>query len=92
VPTLSNSVLLSEAAGVQCAWPLSATAQGTGLPVAALVQPVNASGVFAGPRPKQRNQARVAVQQITDKTYQEMARIAANGGGQSGSHPARDPV
>jgi hypothetical protein len=32
------------------------------------------------------------VQQDTYKKYQEMARIAATGGDQSGSHPAWDPV
>jgi len=35
---------------------------------------------------------KVAVQQITSKNYMEMARIAAGGGDQSGSHPAWDPV
>jgi hypothetical protein len=53
---------------------------------------VPASGVFAGPRPKPHDQTQVAVQQITAKKYQEMARIAVTDGGQSGSHPAWDPV
>jgi hypothetical protein len=54
--------------------------------------PASASGVFAGPRPKADDPMNVAVQQITSKKYQEMTRIAAVGGGQSGSHPAWDPV
>jgi hypothetical protein len=54
--------------------------------------PASASGVFAGPRPKAYDPMNVAVQQITSKKYQEMTRIAAFGGGQSGSHPAWDPV
>jgi hypothetical protein len=52
----------------------------------------NPSGVFAGPRPKLHNPTQVGVQQVTSKKYQEMARIAATGGDQSGSHPAWDPV
>jgi len=51
-----------------------------------------ASGVFAGPRPKRHDQTKIALQQIHSTTYQEMARIAANGGDHSGSHPAWDPV
>jgi hypothetical protein len=54
--------------------------------------PASASGVFAGPRLKRHDQAKITSQQITSMTYQEMARIAANGGDQSGSHPAWDPV
>jgi len=54
--------------------------------------PAGASGVFAGPRPKAYDPFKAAVQQITSENYQEMARIAAVGGGQSGSHPAWDPV
>lgn len=88
---MSDSVLLSQAAGERCAWPLSATAQGTSLPASVLVS-ASASGVFAAARPKLHDRAQVAVQQLTDMTYQEMTRIAANGGGQSGSHPAWDPV
>jgi len=91
VPTLSNSVLLSQAAGQRCAWPLAESAQGTGLSAGALV-PVSTTGVFAGARRKPHDQAQVTVQQITSKKYPEMARIAAPGGDQSGSHPAWDPV
>jgi hypothetical protein len=67
--------------------------QGTRLPVGIPV-PAGASGVFAGagPRLKRHDQTKIIPQQITSTTYQEMARIAANGGDQSGSHPARDPV
>jgi hypothetical protein len=50
------------------------------------------SGVFAGPRPKPKDLTPVATQQVTSKNNQEMARIAATGGDQSGSHPAWDPV
>jgi hypothetical protein len=57
--------------------------------VPALASP---SGVFAGPRPKPYNPTQAAVQQVTSKKYQEMARIAVTGGDQSGSHPAWDPV
>jgi hypothetical protein len=57
-----------------------------------LATPANATGVFAGPRPKPHDRTQVAVQQITNNMYQEMARITANGGAQSGSHPAWDPV
>ena len=89
VPTLSNSVLLSQAAGQRCAWPLAASAQGTRLPAGS---PLPASGVFARPRPKRHDQTKIALQQIHSTTYQEMARIAANGGDHSGSHPAWDPV
>jgi len=51
-----------------------------------------ASGVFAGRRPKPYDPTKGAVQQVTSKNNQEMARIAATGGDQSGSHPAWDPV
>ena len=90
VPTLSNSVL-SHAAGERCVW-CSPAAQGTRLPIGVLVTPASATGVFAGPRPKPHDRTQVAVQQITNNMYQEMARITANGGAQSGSHPAWDPV
>jgi hypothetical protein len=50
------------------------------------------SGVFAGRRPKPYDPTKLAVQQVTRKQNQEMARIAATGGDQSGSHPAWDPV
>jgi hypothetical protein len=88
---LSNSVLLSQAAGQRCVWPLAASAQGTRMSADVPV-PASASGVFAGPRPKAYDPMKAAVQQITSKKYQEMARIAADGGDQSGSHPAWDPV
>jgi hypothetical protein len=88
---LSNSVLLAQAAGQRCAGPSAAILPGTGLPVGTPV-PASASGVFAGPRLKRHDQAKITSQQITSMTYQEMARIAANGGDQSGSHPAWDPV
>jgi len=86
---LSNSVLPSQAAGQRCARPLAASAQGTRLPAGS---PLPASGVFARPRPKRHDQTKIALQQIHGTTYQEMARIAANGGDHSGSHPAWDPV
>ena len=91
VPTLSNSVLPSQAAGQRCARPLAASAQGTRLPAGS---PLPASGVFARPRPKKRfDQMKISTQQVHNSTtYQEMARIAANDGDQSGSHPAWDPV
>ena len=85
VPTLSNSVLLAQAADQRCAWSPAAILQGTGLPVGTPV-PASASGVFARPRPKRLDQLK------NSTTYQEMARIAANGGDHSGSHPAWDPV
>jgi hypothetical protein len=88
---LSNSVLLSQAAGQRCAWPLAASAQGTRLSADGPL-PASASGVFAGLRPKRHDQAKTALQQIHSTTYQEMTRIAANGGDHSGSHPAWDPV
>jgi hypothetical protein len=50
------------------------------------------SSVFAGRRPKPYDPTKVAVQQVTGTNNQEMARIAATGGDQSGSHPAWDPV
>ena len=88
---MSNSVLLSQAASHRCAWPFAASAQGTRLSAVVPV-PASASGVFAGPRPKAYDPMKAAVQQITSKNYMEMARIAAGGGDQSGSHPAWDPV
>jgi hypothetical protein len=91
VPTLSNSVLLAQAADQRCAWQPAAILQGTGLPVGVFV-PTDASGVFARPRPKRHDQTKISLQQIHSTTYQEMARIAANGGDHSGSHPAWDPV
>ena len=91
VPTLSNSVLLAQAADQRCAWSPAAILQGTGLPVGTPV-PASASGVFAGPRPKRHDQAKITPKQLTSTTYQEMARIAATGGDHSGSHPAWDPV
>ena len=51
-----------------------------------------ASGVFAGRRPTPYGPTKLAVQQVTSKQNQEMARIAATGGDKSGSHPAWDPV
>ena len=51
-----------------------------------------ASGVFAGRRRKPYDPTKLAVQQVTCKQNQEMARIAATGGDQSGAHPAWDPV
>ena len=90
VPTLSNS-MLSHVAGEQCVW-FSSAVQGTRLPVGVLVTPASATGVFAGPRPKSHDRTQVAMPQITNSMYQEMARITANGGAQSGSHPAWDPV
>jgi hypothetical protein len=86
-----NNLLLSQAAGHQCAWPLAASAQGTRMSADVPVL-TSATGVFAGPRPKPNDPTKIAVQQDNSKKYQEMARIAATGGGQSGSHPAWDPV
>jgi hypothetical protein len=57
-----------------------------------LVTPAGTTGVFAGPRPAPHSRTKIAVQQITDNMYQEMARITVNDGAQSGSHPAWDPV
>jgi hypothetical protein len=96
VPTLSNSLLLSQAAAERCVWSLAATslaatAKGTSLPAGVLV-PASANGVFAVARPRPHDRAQVTVQQITGEKYQNMARITANGGDQSGSHPAWDPV
>jgi len=88
---LSNSVLLAQAADQRCAWSLAASTQGTGLPVGVLV-PASASGVFARPRPTGHGQMKISLRQISSTTYQEMARIAANGGDHSGSQPAWDPV
>ena len=86
-----NSLLLSQAAGQRCAWPLAASAQGTRMSAGASAL-ANPGGVFAGPRPKPHDSTQVAVQQDTYKKNQEMARIAATSGDQSGSHPAWDPV
>jgi len=86
-----NSLLLSEAAGQQCAWPFAASVQGTRMSAGAPALAIP-GGVFAGPRPKPYHPTKVAVQQVTSKQNQEMARIAATGGDQSGSHPAWDPV
>jgi hypothetical protein len=88
---LSNNLRLSQVAGERCAWPLAATSPGTSLPAAVSV-PLAGTGVFAGPRRKPHHGAQTAAPQTTSKNYQEMTRIAANGGGQSGSHPAWDPV
>ena len=87
---MSNSAL-GHAAGERCVW-FSSAAQGTRLPVGVLVTPASATGVFAGPRPKSLDRTQVVMPQITNYMTQEMARIAANGGAQSGSHPAWDPV
>jgi hypothetical protein len=91
VPTLSNSVLLAQAADQRCAWSLAESTKGTGLPVGILV-PASASGVFARPRPEGHGQTKISLQQISSTTYQQMARIAANGGDHSGSQPPWDPV
>ena len=91
VPTLSNSALVSQAAGQRWNW-LSADAQGTRLPAGGLVTPASATGVFAGPRPTPHARTKVAIQQITANKYQEMARITVNDGAKSGSPPAWDPV
>ena len=91
VPTLSNSVLLAQAADQRCAGQPAAILQGTGLPVGVFA-PTGASDVFARPRPKRHDQTKISLQQIHGTTYQEMTRLAANGGDHSGSHPAWDPV
>jgi hypothetical protein len=96
VPTLSNNVLLSQAAGERCAWSLAVTSldailKGTGLPAGVLV-PASAGDVFTAARPKPHEAAQITVQQIIGEKYQNMTRVAANGGDQSGSHPAWDPV
>jgi hypothetical protein len=57
--------------------------------VPALISP---SDVFAGRRRQPYDATPVALQQVTSTKNQEMARIAATGGDQSGSHPAWDPV
>ena len=94
---MSNSVLLSQAAGQRCAWTLSAnavsaTAQGTSLPVGVWVA-ATAGGVFAAAQPRPDDRTQVTVQQITgEKYHKNMARITAAGGDKSGSHPAWDPV
>ncbi|HEY1318900.1 MAG TPA: hypothetical protein VGF32_01580 [Streptosporangiaceae bacterium] len=88
---MSNSVLLAQAADQRCAWPLAASAKGTSLPIGVFM-PASASGVFARPRPEGHGQTKISLQQISSTTYQEMARIAANGGDHSGSQPAWDPV
>ena len=88
---MNNSVLL-QAAGEPRDWPLSAAASGTSLPASIPVPLTSAGGVFAAARPRLPDWARSATQQVTSKKYQEMARIAANGGDDSGSHPAWDPV
>jgi hypothetical protein len=91
VPTLSNSVLLAQAAGQRCAWSFAASTKGTGLPIGVLV-PASPSGAFARPRPDGHGHMKISLRQINSTTYQEMARIAANGGDHSGSQPAWDPV
>jgi hypothetical protein len=92
VPTMNNSELLAQAAVQRCAWPPAAILQGTRVPVGTPV-PASASGVFARPRPKRLDQMKISTQQAHNSTtYQEMARIAANGGDHSGSQPAWDPV
>jgi hypothetical protein len=88
---LSNSLFPSQAAGYRCAWPLAASAQGTRLSADVPVL-TSGTGVFAGRRHKMYDPTKLAVQQVTSKQNQEMARIAATGGDQSGSHPAWDPV
>jgi hypothetical protein len=85
VPTVNNTLLLSESHG----WQLAAA--GTGLPVRSVVSLTGAGGAFT-PRPKLHGQKTVSVQQPTCEMYQKKARIAANGGDTSGSHPAWDPV
>jgi len=92
VPTLNNSVLLAQAAVQRCVWSPAVILQGTGLPVGTAV-PASASEVFARPRPKRFDHTKISIQQVHNSTtYQEMARIAANGGDHSGSQPAWDPV
>ena len=91
VPTLNNSVLLAQAAVQRCVWSPAAILQGTGLPVGAFA-PASASGVFARPRPEGHGHTKISLRQISSTTYQQMARIAANGGDHSGSQPAWDPV
>ena len=86
---MSNSVLLAQAADQRCAWSLAASTKGTSLPAGV---PASASGVFARPRPEGHGHTKISLRQISSTTYQEMARIAANGGDHSGSQPAWDPV
>jgi hypothetical protein len=82
---VNNTLLLSETRG----WQLTAT--GTGLPARGAASLPGAGGAFA-PRPKLHGHTTVSVQQATCEMYQKKARIAANGGDTSGSHPAWDPV
>ena len=87
---MSNSVLLAQAADQRCAWTPAASTKGTGLSVGVLLPA--SEGAFARPRPTRHDQTKITLQQIHSTTYQEMTRIAANGGDHSGSHPAWDPV
>ena len=79
---MMNGVLLNTA---------SATALGTSLPVGVRA-PLGTGAAFTAARPKLPDSAEAATQQVTCEMYQHKARIAANGGDTSGSHPAWDPV
>jgi hypothetical protein len=54
--------------------------------------PASAGDVFTAARPKPHEAAQITVQQVIGEKYQNMTRVTANGGDQSGSHPAWDPV
>jgi len=88
VPTVKNTTLLSE----PCGWPLSAAALGTSAPAGGPAPLTSAGGAFAAARPTLHRPTMAAVQLATCEMYQKKTRIAANGGDQSGPHPAWDPV
>lgn len=89
---MKNSVLLSQAAGEPRGWPLPVAALGTSRPASVLVPLTEERGVFAAARPRLREAAMTATEQLTCKKYHNMTRIAASGDDPSGPHPAWDPV
>jgi hypothetical protein len=91
---VNNSMLLRQAAGDPRRLRRSAVTPGIGLPSGVVLPLASAGDVFAELRPWPHGQApaSTAAKQVTRKKYQDMTRIAANGGGVSGSHPAWDPV
>jgi hypothetical protein len=86
-----NNMLTGQAADEPRSWLVPAAAGGISLPGCAMFPPA-ASGGSVMARPRSHDRAQVAVQLPASKKYQDMARIAVNDGGQTGSHPAWDPV
>ena len=89
---MNNIMRIGQAAGEPRGWLPPAAVRGTSLPACAMFPPATVGGDSATARLRSHDRAQLVEQQLTSKKYQDMARIAVNDGGQSGSHPAWDPV